>query len=117
MSRRRDFEDDGRTIADMSGLSGRNSDRSGPGRTAPERTAPKGPTARPGRETGHAPAGWQDTSWENTPREDTPWEYSPISWKERFHYMGAALGAALLIALAFLGGLALVIWLVTLYGK
>lgn len=112
MSRRRDFEDDGRTIADMSGLSGKDSDRSGSGRTAPERTAPKGPTARPGRETGHAPAGWQDTSWENI-----PWEDTPISWKERFHYMGAALGAALLIALAFLGGLALVIWLVTLYGK
>lgn len=101
MSRRRDFEDDGRTIADMSGLSGKDSDRSGPGR------APKGPSARPGRETGHAPAGGQDASWENT----------PFSWKERFHYMGAALGAALLIALAFLGGLALVIWLVTLYGK
>lgn len=112
MSRRRDFEDDGRTIADMSGLSGKDSDRSGPGRTAPERTAPKGPSARPGREMGHAPAGWQDTSW-----GDTPWENTPFSWKERFHYMGAALGAALLIALAFLGGLALVIWLVTLYGK
>lgn len=107
MSRRRDFEDDGRTIADMSGLSGKDSDRSGPGRTAPERTAPKGLSTRPGRGTGHAPEGWQDTSWENT----------PFSWKERFHYMGAALGAALLIALAFLGGLALVIWLVTLYGK
>lgn len=102
MSRRRDFEDDGRTIADMSGLSGKDSDRSGPGRAAPERTAPKGLSTRPGRETGHAPEGWQDT---------------PFSWKERFHYMGAALGAALLIALAFLGGLALVIWLVTLYGK
>lgn len=112
MSRRRDFEDDGRTIADMSGLSGKDSDRSGPGRTAPERTAPKGLSTRPGRETGHAPEGWQDTSW-----EDTPWENTPFFWKERFHYMGAALGAALLIALAFLGGLALVIWLVTLYGK
>ena len=98
MSRRRDFEDDGRTIADMSGLSGKDSDRSGSGR------APKGPSARPGRETGHAPAGWQDASW-----GDTPWENTPFSWKERFHYMGAALGAALLIAL--------VIWLVTLYGK
>ena len=37
--------------------------------------------------------------------------------KERFHYMGAALGAALLIAFAFLGGLAVVIWLITLYGR
>lgn len=94
MSRRRDFEDDGRTIADMSGLSGKDSDRSGPGRTAPKRP-------------GAMPEGWQDTPWEDT----------PFSWKERFHYMGAALGAALLIALVFLGGLALVIWLVTLYGK
>lgn len=107
MSRRRDFEDDGRTIADMSGLSGKGSDRSGPGRTAPERVAPKRSGAMPEGETGHAPEGWQDTPWEDT----------PFSWKERFHYMGAALGAALLIALVFLGGLALVIWLVTLYGK
>lgn len=106
MSRRRDFEDDGRTIADMSGLSGKDPDRLGPGK------APKGLAARSEGETGHTPGGWQDTPWENTPREDIP-----FSWKERFHYMGAALGAALLIALAFLGGLALVIWLVTLYGK
>ena len=44
-------------------------------------------------------------------------EDAPFTWKERFHYMGAALGAALLIAFAFLGGLAVVIWLITLYGR
>ena len=97
MRRRRDFEDDGRTIADMSGLGGEVSDRSGFGTTAPEH-----PSARQERERGHAVEGWQNP---------------PFSWKERLHYMGAALGAALLIALVFLGGLALVIWLVTLYGK
>lgn len=97
MSRRREFEDDGRTIADMSGLGGDASDRSGFRTTASER-----PAAMQERERGHAVEGWQNP---------------PFSWKERLHYMGAALGAALLIALVFLGGLALVIWLVTLYGK
>lgn len=43
-------------------------------------------------------------------------EPPPFSWKERFHYMGAALGAALLIAFAFIAGLGIVIWLITLYG-
>ena len=94
MSRRRDFEDDGRTIADMSGLDG---------------------SGGQGKNGGL----WQSQrdSEELKKREERPWEDSSFSWKERFHYIGAALGAALLIALVFLAGLALVIWLVTLYGK
>ena len=88
MSRRRDFEDDGRTIADMSGLD------------AVGANAARGGSEREGE--GH--------------REPGPWEEQPFTWRERFHYMGAALGAALLIAFAFLGGLGLVIWLITLYG-
>ena len=47
---------------------------------------------------------------------ETGWEPPPFSWKERFHYIGAALGAALMIALAFVAGLGFVIWLITLYG-
>jgi len=86
MSRRRDFEDDGRTIADMSGLDG----NGGSG---------KEPGLWPGQQPGLQPG------------------LQPFSWGERFRYIGAALGAALLIALVFLGGIALVIWLITLYGK
>ncbi|MDE7007926.1 MAG: hypothetical protein K2P07_07140 [Lachnospiraceae bacterium] len=39
-----------------------------------------------------------------------------FSWRERLHYIGAALGAALLIGFAFMAGLGIVIWLITLYG-
>lgn len=92
MSRRRDYEDDGRTIADMSGIGGEASDRH----------TFKKPAEMPGLEESRKFGEWRD---------------APFSWKERFYYMGAALGAALLIALVFLAGLALVIWLVTLYGK
>lgn len=77
----RNIEDDGRVIADMSGL--------GPSRPVEA-----------------------DRSGSQNAGPEPP----PFSWKERFHYMGAALGAALLIALAFIAGLGIVIWLITLYG-
>lgn len=98
MSRRKNdraFEDDERVIADMSGLKSSRSFTSNPsgslGREAEEKNGY-------GSEYGLG------------------WEPPPFSWKERFHYIGAALGAALLIALAFIAGLGLVIWLITLYG-
>lgn len=101
MSRRRDFEDDGRTVADMSGLGDAHPEKWGSirGERGADKSAGKG--------------GPQ----ENELYERCPWEDAPFTWKERFHYMGAALGAALLIAFAFLGGLAVVIWLITLYGR
>lgn len=75
------FEDDGRVIADMSGL----------GKSKPEATGSPA-NAKPGMEP------------------------PPFSWRERLHYIGAALGAALLIGFAFMAGLGIVIWLITLYG-
>lgn len=81
------FEDDGRVIADMSKLSD-------------------------SRSLGSHSSG----SSEGEIEEKGGLEPPPFSWKERFHYMGAALGAALLIAFAFIAGLGIVIWLITLYG-
>ena len=45
---------------------------------------------------------------------DSQPKQSPFSSEERRLYVFAALKAALLIGLAFLGGLGLVIWLITL---
>lgn len=67
----KDFQDDGHTVADMSGVS-----------------SPLG-----------QPAGG---------REDSPPRLPPLEGKERGMFILGALKAALLIALAFLGGLALV---------
>ncbi len=96
MKRRKEFEDDGRTIADMSGLDGRSG-------------------SAKGNEKGNSYSEGRGTEGSRQ-REERPWENSSFSWKERFYYIGAALEAALLIALVFLAGIALVIWLITLYG-
>lgn len=82
-----DFEDDGRTIADMSGLETSHSFMF---------------RKRPRQE-------------EKNTAEARPWEETSLSWKERLQYIGGALAASLLIALVFLAGIALVIWLITLY--
>lgn len=100
MSRRKKdhaFKDDGRVIADMSKLSG---SRSLGSHTS---GSPEGEIEEQG---GHGCGSGFGGGLEPP----------PFSWKERFHYMGAALGAALLIAFAFIAGLGIVIWLITLYG-
>lgn len=109
MSRRKPFEDDGRTIADMSGLdAGRSSAKENAGRGG------SGPGNFPG---GHSSAGdHRPGTGEGAGQNGPSFEPVPFSWRERLHYAGAALGAALLIALVFLGGLGVVIWLITLYG-
>lgn len=89
-----DFEDDGRTIADMSGLE-----------TFPRLFFGRARSSQAKKE-------------DNVQKENgaaAPWEDAPFSWKERLRYMGAALGAALSIALVLLAGMALIIWLLTLY--
>lgn len=48
------------------------------------------------------------------PEQNTKSEEPPFTREERRLYALAALKAALLIGLAFLGGLGLVIWLITL---
>lgn len=99
MSRRRNdkaFEDDERVIADMSGLKG-------------SRSFTPYPSGSLGREPEKKSGYGSDYG--------AGWEPPPFSWKERFHYIGAALGASLLIALAFIAGLGLVVWLITLYGS
>lgn len=95
MRRHDDFEDDGRTIADMSGI--------GPARGAWF-----------GRRT---PASHDAKASQGEGKEARPWEEAPFTWREKIRYMGVALGAALSIAFVFLAGMAVVIWLITLYGK
>ena len=87
----RSFEDDERVIADMSGL-------------------------RSSRPISSHLSGRPENGAEEKGGYGSPWEPPPFSWTERLHYIGAALGAALLIAFAFIAGLGLVIWLITLYG-
>ncbi len=79
--RKQDFEDDGRTIADMSGISD---------------PLHRG---RPGADSGE------------NPQPQSTWDLPPMKGKERGMFILGALKAALLIALAFLGGLALVIFI------
>ena len=91
MSRRDDFEDDGRTIADMSALE----------RPSLFRKRPQS-----------SPFGQEERQKEN---KANPWEETQFTWGERLKYMGVALGAALSIAFVLLAGIALIIWLITLY--
>jgi hypothetical protein len=78
------WEDDGRTVADMSGVS------------RPSMFLPRRPHEAPAPEP--APS-------------DRPWEEQPYSRKERFLLVLGALKATLLIAGAFLLGLGIVIFL------
>ena len=96
MSRRDHFEDDGRTVADMSGLE------------SPGLFGRRPHSLQNGRKNAYSRE-TEDGS------ERRPWEDAPFTWRERLRYMGVALGAALSIASVFLAGLALVIWLITLY--
>lgn len=87
-------EDDGRTIADMSGVSRPNVFLP---RLPPRRQDPK-PASPP------EPAGWA-----------APWEEGGLSREERRWYILGALKAALLIALAFGAGLGLIVLLFYLF--
>ena len=83
-------EDDGRVIADMSGIE------------TPSLFAPF--SGRKKRREGEVPK----------VKNDRPWEDSSLNKKERFWYAMGALKAALLIGLAYLAGLAAVILLLLL---
>ncbi len=84
-------DDDGRTIADMSGVSR-------PSLFLPRRAEEDAPSPSP------------------RPSEERPeWEQAPISREERRMYILGALKAALLIAFAFIGGLGIVILLMVLF--
>lgn len=87
-----DFEDDGRTVADMSMLEGNGLFR---GRSHSSRN--------------------KNESVSNRENGAAPWEDAPFTWGERLRYMGVALGAALSIAFVLLAGMAFIIWLLTLY--
>ena len=87
-----DFEDDGRTVADMSMLEGTGLFR---GRSHSSRN--------------------KNESVSNRENGAAPWEDAPFTWGERLRYMGVALGAALSIAFVLLAGMAFIIWLLTLY--
>ena len=91
MRKREEFEDDGRTIADMSDI--------GPV-----------PTLRPHRRKAAA--------LQPGPTNDRPWEQAP-DWtaKEKFWAVLGAMKATLLIAAAYLVGLALLLVLLFLLWK
>ncbi|MBE6538499.1 MAG: hypothetical protein E7671_03435 [Ruminococcaceae bacterium] len=82
-------DDDGRSIADMSGLDPHH---------------PFTPRIKWNR-------GQADGNSEQKNGEDRPWEEHPLSKEERRAFIWGALGAALLIGAVFVAGLALVIWL------
>ena len=90
MARKRKIydDDDGRTIADMSGVS------------------------RPQLFTARGIEVEKPMSAEPEETEDRPWEDNSLTRKERSWFIFGALKAALLIALAFIAGLGLVIWLI-----
>ncbi|MCM1251988.1 MAG: hypothetical protein NC321_04140 [Clostridium sp.] len=90
--RRDNFEDDGRTVADMSAL-----ENTGIFRRRSHSSQTEKKSVHKDENAAH------------------PWEDAPFSWKERIRYMGVALGAALSIAFVLLAGIALIIWLLTLY--
>ena len=90
--RRTQHEDDGRTIADMSALEGRNLFGLG-GKGQPFK-----------RENGR-PSG--------EPRQSRPWENHSLSCQERWAAVFGAWKAAILIALAYIIGLGLLIWAMT----
>ena len=91
MRKHEEFEDDGRTIADMSGI--------GPA-----------PTLRPHRRKSDVPA--PETA------NDRPWEQAP-DWtrKEKFWAVLGAMKATLLIACAYLAGLAVLLGVLFLLWK
>lgn len=84
-------DDDGRTIADMSELSGPSM-----GGWLPSRR----PERRPVQPQSQG--------------DERPWEDQSLTWRERLWYTLGALGASLLVGLAFLVGLGLVILLLLL---
>ncbi len=92
MNNHNDFEDDGRTIADMSMLEG-----TGLFRRRSHSSRNKNESVS-NRENGAA-----------------PWEDAPFTWGERLRYMGVAHGAALSIALVLLAGIAFIHWLIPSY--
>ena len=96
MGRRDEFEDDGRTVADMSDLAG-------VGQVNAWQSAPKGDRRDDAGGGGDSGAG------------KNPWEDTPFTWRERMRYIVMALGAAFLIGAVLLGGVAAVIWLFVLY--
>lgn len=91
MRRNEPFEDDGRTVADMSDLA------------RPSLFSFRSTGARRRRET-------------EPPEEkpDRPWEETGMSRRDRRRYIWGALSASLLIALAFIVGLGLVILFIVL---
>lgn len=104
MDRRNEPEDDGRIVADMSGLETAGLFGRRPRASKRERKNADG-FGETGMEGGLETAG--------TGRN--PWEDTSFSWQERVRYIVMALGAAFLIGAVLLGGLAVVIWLFTLY--
>lgn len=103
MKRRDEFEDDGRIVADMSDLAG-------VGLFGRRRTQ-----ALRGRRNVNQNAVREGGGDEGDDAGPKPWEDMPFTWQERARYIFMALGAAFLIGAVLLGGIAVVIWLITLY--
>lgn len=96
-------DDDGRTIADM-------------GQVSPTPMfIPRRPGSAPdngGRGgSGDPSCGASDSRKQEQTRQDRPWEDNSLTAKERLMYVLGAMKATMLIALAYLAGLAAIVWL------
>lgn len=92
---KRDFEDDGRTIADMSGLERQNLFFPKPRRRRPPAAAPAPQQREPEEDSGGGPVPWQ----------------SSLTPEERRISIMAAIHASLLVAFVYIIGLGAVILL------
>lgn len=92
------FEDDGRTVADMSSLDGNSSF-----------------LFRKARQLRQEKPKPNEGNMTEEGLRRPPYEDAPFTFRERIHYVGMALAASLAIAAVFLSGIALIIWLITLY--
>ena len=121
-------EDDGRTVADMSQVSGGHlfgrhhrysrEMQSGPGGFGGSQFGSGGGFG--GQQSGPGEGfGGQQSRWEmQRPRtEERPWENAPFTRKERWMYTLGALKASLLIGLVYLAGLGLLVGLMVFFWK
>lgn len=94
--------DDGRTIADMGQISPTPM-------FIPRR--PESASDKNGRAGGDPSYGASDRREQERMRQERPWEDNSLTAKERLMYVLGAMKATMLIALAYLAGLAAIVWL------
>lgn len=111
-------EDDGRTVADMSQVSG--GYLSGRYRGHSRNAQPGSGEAFGGRRFGSEEAfSGRQAQWDTQgpQTEERPWENAPLTRKERWMYTLGAMKASLLIGLAYVAGLGILVGLMVFFWK